>query len=79
MIPGGLGLTELTLDGLLSLRMSVADSTAATILMRLATLWFAVCLGAAVLALTGRPPSRPEESAESLACGGGSPSRDGTP
>ena len=54
MIPGGLGLTEATLDGLLSTRLSIADATTVTILMRLTTLWFAVALGAAVLAFTRR-------------------------
>jgi uncharacterized protein (TIRG00374 family) len=54
MIPGGLGLTELTLGGILTTRLPVAGATAVTILMRLATLWFAVCLGGVVLAFTHR-------------------------
>lgn len=51
MIPGGLGLTEATIDGLLSGRLGLAPATAVTLVMRFATLWFAVALGAATLAL----------------------------
>lgn len=58
MIPGGLGLTELTVDGLLSPRLGLALATAVTMVMRFATLWFAVLLGVAVLALERRGTAR---------------------
>ncbi|PIE52517.1 hypothetical protein CSA37_04590 [Candidatus Fermentibacteria bacterium] len=50
MIPGGLGLTEITIDGIMSGYMPEAVSTATTLLMRFATLWFSVLLGVAALA-----------------------------
>jgi len=50
MIPGGLGLTELTIDGILRDYLPVATATATTLLMRFATLWFSVLLGIAALA-----------------------------
>lgn len=51
MIPGGLGLTELTIDGILSDYLPGATATATTLLMRFATLWFSVFLGLGALAL----------------------------
>jgi uncharacterized protein (TIRG00374 family) len=60
IFPGGLGITEASLGGLLSHRYSVAGlaieaarakAFAATILIRLCTLWFAVVLGLAAAAL----------------------------
>jgi len=50
MIPGGLGLTEVTIGAILGSYMSGPDATAVTLLMRFATLWFAVALGAVVFA-----------------------------
>jgi uncharacterized protein (TIRG00374 family) len=54
MIPGGLGLTEITIDGLLTDTLPVSTATAVTLLMRFATLWFAVILGVAALGLQRR-------------------------
>jgi hypothetical protein len=51
MIPGGLGLTEATIDGLLAGSLGFAPATAVTLVMRFSTLWFAVAIGAATLAL----------------------------
>ena len=51
MIPGGLGLTELTIDGILGDYMPSAAATATTLLMRFATLWFSVLLGVGALGL----------------------------
>lgn len=46
MLPGGVGLTEASLTGLLVLsKISVDISVASTIIIRLATLWFAVFVG----------------------------------
>ena len=50
MIPGGLGLTEVTIGAILTVWMSRADAAAVTLIMRFATLWFAVLLGLLVLA-----------------------------
>ncbi len=55
MIPGGLGLTELTIDGIL--RPYFPDPQAAmatTLIMRFATLWFSVILGLGALAVLKR-------------------------
>lgn len=51
MIPGGLGLTEITIGAILVTVMPEPDAAATTIIMRFATLWFAVVLGVAFLAL----------------------------
>ena len=55
-LPGGLGGTEATMLVLLGVTgASAADAGAATILLRLATLWFAVVLGVGfMLGLRGR-------------------------
>jgi glycosyltransferase 2 family protein len=47
MMPGGLGVTEAGMTGVLEelASMSTADATATTLLVRLATLWWAVLLG----------------------------------
>jgi len=58
MIPGGLGLTEITIGGLLGTELALPDATAVTIVTRLATLWFAVALGAVVLWTAKRRPRR---------------------
>lgn len=53
-LPGGIGLTEASMAGLLiAAGMNGADASAATLLIRLVTMWFGVALGWAVLA--GRP------------------------
>lgn len=50
-MPGGLGGAEAVMIGLLAWKgMPAADAVAATVLIRLATLWFAVAIGAAMLA-----------------------------
>ena len=51
MVPGGLGLTEITIGATLTLAMPEADAAAVTLVMRFATLWFAVLLGVVVLML----------------------------
>jgi uncharacterized protein (TIRG00374 family) len=55
MMPGGLGVTEASMTGLLQAlgddRMTPAVATAATILVRIATLWYAVAIGVAALGL----------------------------
>ncbi len=51
MIPGGLGLTELTIDGILCDYLPPATATVTTLLMRFATLWFSVILGIGALAV----------------------------
>jgi uncharacterized protein (TIRG00374 family) len=55
MLPGGLGVAEGSLAGLLvTLGTPLPDAAAATLLIRAATLWFAVALGAGTLALAFR-------------------------
>ena len=50
MLPGGLGPTEGSMSGLLALRgVPFPDAVAATFVIRVCTLWFAVALGAGVL------------------------------
>lgn len=49
-MPGGLGGAEAVMVGLLAWKgMNSADAVAATVLIRLATLWFAVAIGAVML------------------------------
>jgi uncharacterized protein (TIRG00374 family) len=57
-MPGGLGGAEAVMVGLLVWKgMSTADAIAATVLIRLATLWFAVAIGAVMLLrLKGETP-----------------------
>jgi glycosyltransferase 2 family protein len=65
MMPGGLGVTELGMTGLVQMLGHVAASaaSAATILVRLATLWFAVLLGGvAYLVLRRRPPEAQDQA-----------------
>ncbi len=50
-LPGGLGLTEVSIAALLIKYMPKAYAASATILIRLCTLWFAVILGGAVIFL----------------------------
>lgn len=50
MLPGGLGLTEISLNGALILvGVSKSAASAATLLIRASTLWFAVLIGSAAL------------------------------
>jgi uncharacterized protein (TIRG00374 family) len=55
MMPGGLGVTEGGLTGLMQVmtggRIGAAEASAITILTRMATLWFAVAVGLAALAV----------------------------
>jgi len=55
-LPGGLGLTEGSMALLLSRRIGLDSgaAVAATLVVRLATLWFAVVLGVAALLIVGR-------------------------
>ncbi|MCK4672207.1 MAG: flippase-like domain-containing protein [Candidatus Aegiribacteria sp.] len=57
MIPGGLGLTEITIGAILITAMPEADAAVTTIIMRFATLWFAVLLGVIVLTIQKRKKS----------------------
>jgi uncharacterized membrane protein YbhN (UPF0104 family) len=59
MLPGGLGVAEGSLTALLAgVGTPLADAAAATLLVRLATLWLAVALGIATLSLAfGREPA----------------------
>jgi len=56
MLPGGLGMTEVSMSALLKnlTNLAKADSVAATLIIRAVTLWFAVLLGAAVLVLNSK-------------------------
>jgi len=59
MLPGGLGVAEASVAGMLLILleddgMSRAVATAATLIIRFATLWFAVLIGFAALALISR-------------------------
>ena len=59
MLPGGLGITELTMGLLLSLLgVSPSSVAAAVVISRLTTLWFAVAVGMLALLLLGRFGSR---------------------
>jgi len=51
MIPGGLGLTEITIGAILLTAMPESDAAVTTLIMRFATLWFAVLLGVIVLGI----------------------------
>ena len=54
LLPGGIGTTEGSMTGLLVLGgVPVADAAAATFVIRVCTLWFAVAIGAVVLLTTG--------------------------
>jgi glycosyltransferase 2 family protein len=57
MLPGGLGLTEASMVGVLRelSAVSAGEASAITLLCRLVTLWFAVALGFLALALRARP------------------------
>src|SRR5262249_42317715 len=65
MLPGGLGVAEGSLTGMLvALGTPMPEAAAATLLIRAATLWFAVGLGAVtlVLAFRGGPAGEPAAS-----------------
>ena len=56
LLPGGLGGVEVTMVQLLILyHVPAADAVVATLLIRLATLWFAVILGLTILPFARRP------------------------
>jgi uncharacterized protein (TIRG00374 family) len=67
-LPGGLGGTEATMIALLVAHgLPLPESVAATLVVRLATLWFAIVLGLAALPwvksvapVTGSGPVNPE-------------------
>jgi uncharacterized membrane protein YbhN (UPF0104 family) len=65
LLPGGLGVAETSLTGLLRVLGDVtkAEAAAATVLIRLATLWFAVALGLVALAVEERLSRRTAPSA----------------
>lgn len=66
MMPGGLGVTEAGMTGILTTvatEMPTAVATGITMLVRLATLWWAVVLGAGALAVHRRYIQRPAELA----------------
>ncbi|WP_024329348.1 lysylphosphatidylglycerol synthase transmembrane domain-containing protein [Thioalkalivibrio sp. ALR17-21] len=68
-LPGGLGGTEAVMIGLLLLHdMPAADAVAATTLIRLTTLWFAVLLG--LIALGSHPDARGDTAPERRHDGG---------
>jgi glycosyltransferase 2 family protein len=61
LLPGGLGVAETSMTGLLQALADVAKAgaAAATVLIRLATLWFAVALGLVALAYEERRAATP--------------------
>jgi uncharacterized protein (TIRG00374 family) len=62
-MPGGLGSAEAVMVALLvSSDVAVADAIAATVLLRLATLWLAVGLGAVVLISANEDMGRNQET-----------------
>lgn len=67
MMPGGLGVTEAGMTGLIQAlsggAIGSAAATAATMLCRLATLWWAVVVGAFALAILRRVARRPATEA----------------
>jgi uncharacterized protein (TIRG00374 family) len=83
-LPGGLGATEASLAGLLALLLSLpaAIAVAATLLLRLATLWFAVMIGLATWAVSpnlvlARSSSRNAEFVKKGTIGTAPPERGG--
>ncbi|MGH2548683.1 MAG: lysylphosphatidylglycerol synthase transmembrane domain-containing protein, partial [Thermomicrobiales bacterium] len=71
LLPGGLGVTDATVAGMLVLlvddpSMTRAVAAAATLIIRFATLWFAVLLGAISLAIVQRMLKNQEESQPAL-------------
>jgi uncharacterized membrane protein YbhN (UPF0104 family) len=74
-LPGGLGAAEASITGLLLLTVTAEDAVAgaATLLIRLATLWFGVALGLIVWSVTPRLWKR------EAACATGAPPNPSTP
>ena len=66
MMPGGVGPTEGSMSGLLAYEgMALPDAVAATLVIRVCTLWFAVALGAGALVVFRRRfAADPEDEAE---------------
>ncbi|MFC1853275.1 lysylphosphatidylglycerol synthase transmembrane domain-containing protein [candidate division CSSED10-310 bacterium] len=65
MLPGGVGLTETSLSGLLILNgLPTSISVAATLIIRITTLWFAVFIGAVVLTYLLKKVFRSDENNE---------------
>jgi uncharacterized protein (TIRG00374 family) len=61
LIPGGLGATEFSMTGILVMfagGVTASLAVAITMLFRLITFWFAVCLGLGAMATWGRLPRR---------------------
>ena len=55
MMPGGVGPTEGSMSGLLAYEgMALPDAVAATLVIRVCTLWFAVAIGAGALVVFRR-------------------------
>jgi glycosyltransferase 2 family protein len=84
MLPGGLGVADAGIAGLLVLlvkdeEMTRSAAAAATILIRFATLWFAVILGALALALLERSWGRVETVTQPLQSSAQSRNEDETP
>ncbi len=63
-LPGGLGVAETSMTGLLRAlsRTTAAGAAAATVLIRIATLWYAVAVGLVALAVEERIARRQPES-----------------
>ena len=62
-MPGGLGGTEATMTGLLVLQgLPLPEAVAATVIIRLATLWFAVILGLFAVLTLPASPENPESA-----------------
>ena len=68
-LPGGLGVADASMTGLIRVLgdTSKAAAAAATVLIRLSTLWFAVALGLLGLAVEGRVSRRNRDEASSNA------------
>ena len=85
MLPGGLGVAEASVAGMLLILLKDdgigrAVATAATLIIRFATLWFAVFLGFAALALISRKISASANASQrDGATAGPSPARLGGP
>lgn len=66
LLPGGLGAAEVSMIGLLALlKVTGAAASAATLIIRVCTLWFAVFLGAVALFIYTRLMSHPHTSSGS--------------
>lgn len=73
-LPGGVGPTEAVMGGLLVLAGgTLAEATAATLLVRATTLWWAVLIGAGALIGLGAPPAEGTPPAEEAPSAEGAP------